>query len=143
MFTDGITRGNGQSQGGDQQNPDVEGASQALQKNGIVPYPFFWLDPVVPDPNRSEGGQLEGQQNFSQLVADTGGAALYDGMFAPGSLTPLLNKLYSTLSSEAVVTVAAPYPAGKLVSLDIKSSRDDIAIFGPDKVFIGNAASKK
>jgi hypothetical protein len=143
VFTDGITRSNSQPQGGDQLNPDVEGASQALQHNGVVPYPFFWLDPVVPDPNRSEGGQLEGQQNFSQLVADTGGTALYEGMFAPGSLTSLLNKLYSTLASEAVVTVAAPFPAGKDERLDIKSSRDDIAIFGPDKVFTGNATSKK
>ena len=40
------------SQGGDQLNPDVEGASQACKKPGIVPYPFFWLDPIVPDPNR-------------------------------------------------------------------------------------------
>jgi hypothetical protein len=143
VFTDGITRSNGQSQGGDQLNPDVEGASQALQKNGIVPYPFYWLDPIVPDPNRNEGGSLEGQQNFSQLTTNTGGAPLYDGMFAPGSLTPLLNKLYSILASEAVVTVTAPYPAGKFEIMDIKSSRDDIAIFGPDKVFIGNATSKK
>ena len=143
MFTDGIIRNNGQQQGGDQLNPDVEGASQALQKNGIVPYPFYWLDPIVPDPNRNEGGSLEGQQNFSQLTTNTGGAPLYDGMFAPGSLTPLLNKLYSILASEAVVTVTAPYPAGKFEIMDIKSSRDDIAIFGPDKVLIGNATSKK
>jgi hypothetical protein len=39
--------------------------------------------------------------------------------------------------------VTAPYPAGKFEIMDIKSSRDDIAIFGPDKVFIGNATSKK
>ena len=84
MFTDGIIRGNGQSQGGDQLNPDVDGASQSLQRAGIVPYPFFWMDPILPDPNRPEGGSLEGQQNFSQLVADTGGKALDSGMFAPG-----------------------------------------------------------
>ncbi len=143
VFTDGITRSNGQSQGGDQLNPDVEGASQALQQNGVIPFPFYWLDPIIPDPNRNEGGQLEGQQNFSQLVADTGGAALYDGMFAPGSLTPLLDRLYSTLASSAVVTVTAPYPVGKLQHLDIKSSRDDIAIFGPDKVLVGNSSGKK
>jgi hypothetical protein len=145
FFNDGIIRGNGQSYDAsrDNQNPNVEGTSQAMQRNGVIPFPFFWLDPVVPDPNRSEGGNLEGQQNFSQLVTDTGGAALYEGMFAPGTLTPLLNKLYATLASSAVVTVAAPYPAGKTERLDIKSSRDDIAIFGPDQVFIGNAASGK
>jgi len=143
MFTDGITRGNGQAQAGDQLNPDVEGASELLQRTGIVPYPFFWMDPIVADPNRNPGGQLEGQQNFSQLVANTGGAALYEGIFAPGSLTPLLNRLYSTLDSEAVLTVNAPGKPGKEVSLDIKSNRDDIKIFGPDQVTVGNVLPKK
>lgn len=142
MFTDGIIRGNGQSQGGDQLNPDVDGASQSLQRAGIVPYPFFWMDPILPDPNRPEGGSLEGQQNFSQLVADTGGKALDQGMFAPGSLSPLLDTLYSTLASEAVVTVAAPGSAGKFARLDIKSPREDISIFGPDSVTIGNVLKK-
>ena len=67
MFTDGVIRGNSTIMvvGQDQMNPDVDGASQSLQRAGIVPYPFFWMDPQIPDPNRSEGGQLEGQQNFS------------------------------------------------------------------------------
>jgi hypothetical protein len=143
FFNDGITRGNGQSQGGDQMNPDVAGASLAMQRNSVIPFPFYWLDPVIPDPNRNEGGSLEGQQNFSQLVTDTGGAALDDGMFAPGTLTPLLNKLYSILSSSAVVTVAAPYPAGQFKIVDIKTPRTDIAIFGPDSVVVGNVTGKK
>jgi hypothetical protein len=143
FFTDGIPRGNGQSQGGDQLNPDVAGASLAMQHNSVIPFPFYWLDPVIPDPNRNEGGSLEGQQNFSQLVTDTGGAALDDGMFAPGTLTPLLNKLYSILASSAVVTVAAPYSAGQFKILDIKTPRTDIAIFGPDSVVVGNVTGKK
>lgn len=143
LFTDGIIRNNNQSQGSDQLNPDVDGASQILQRYGIVPYPFFWMDPILPDPNRTEGGQLEGQQNFSQLVADTDGAALYEGMFAPGSFTPLLNKLYQTLASEAVVTVDAPGNPGKFTRLDIKTAREDIRIQGPDNVMIGNVLGKK
>lgn len=142
MFSDGIIRSNGQSQGGDQLNPDVDGASQLLQRASIVPYPFYWLDPIIPDPNRNEGGQLEGQQNFSQLVSDTGGAALFSGMYAPGTLTPLLNKLYATLASSAVVTVNAPYKPGKYERLDVKSTRDDIRIFGPDNVMVGNIPLK-
>jgi len=142
MFTDGVIRNNSSPQGGDQLNPDVDGASQSLQRAGIVPYPFFWMDPQIPDPNRSEGGQLEGQQNFSQLVADTGGARLVEGMFAPGSLSPLLNKLYSTLDSEAVVTVAAPGKQGNFTRLDVKSVRDDMKIFAPDSVTIGNVLKK-
>jgi hypothetical protein len=142
MFTDGVIRNNSSPQGGDQLNPDVDGASQSLQRAGIVPYPFFWMDPQMPDPNRSEGGQLEGQQNFSQLVADTGGARLVEGMFAPGSLSPLLNKLYSTLDSEAVVTVAAPGKQGSFTRIDVKSVRDDMKIFAPDSVTIGNLLKK-
>ena len=139
MFTDGVIRGNGQSQGGDQLNPDVDGASQSLQRGGIIPYPFFWLDyPSI----HSTGGQLEGQTNFSQLTADTGGEALYEGQFAPGSFDPLLNKLYSVLASEAVITVDAPGNPGKFTRLDMKSSREDIKIDGPDSVMIGNVMKK-
>jgi hypothetical protein len=142
IISDGITRSNGQSQSGDQNNPDVEGASQALQKEGIVPYGFFYMDPITPDPNRSEGGSLEGQTNYTQLAADTGGAALYEGMFAPSSFSPLLNKLYTILASESVITVAAPAAAGKEVRLDIKSTKEDIKIFGPNAVTVGNALKK-
>ena len=139
VFTDGIIRNNGQSQAGDQLNPDVDGASQSLQRGGIVPYPFFWLDyPSI----HSTGGQLEGQTNFSQLAAYTGGEPLYEGQFAPGTFDPLLNKLYSVLASEAVVTVDAPTGPGKFTRLDIKSSRDDIKIFGPDSITTGNIMKK-
>jgi hypothetical protein len=142
MFTDGITRGNGQTQAGDQGNPDVESASQALQRAGVVPYPFFYMDPITPDPNRNEGGQLEGQTNFSQLAADTGGAALYEGLFAPSAFSPLLNKLYSILDSEAVITVTANGKPGNFKILDMKSTRDDIKVLGPDSVTLGNIPAK-
>lgn len=142
MFTDGIIRGNGQSQGGDQLNPDVDGASRILQRGSIVPYPFFYLDYPVVDGNRSEGGQLEGQTNFSQLTADTGGEGLWEGQFSPGSFDPLLNKLYSVLQSEVVVTVTAPGKPGKQMALDVSSTRDDIKINGPDQVTIGNILGK-
>ncbi len=139
VFTDGIIRINSTPQGGDQLNPDVDAASNNLQRAGIVPYPFFYMDPIPPDPNRSEGGQLEGQQNFSQLDTDTGGAGLYEGMFAATSFSPLLNKLYGILESEVVVTVDAKGKLGNFTTLDIKSSRpEDIKILGPDKVTIGN-----
>lgn len=142
FFTDGIIRSNAQSQGSDQLNPDVDGASQSLQRTGIIPYPFFYMDVPAPDPNRNEGGQLEGQQNFSQLTADTGGEGLYEGQFSPGTFDPLLNKLYSTLQSEAVVTVDAPAAPGKFQRVDIKSAREDIKVFSPDGVTIGNILKK-
>jgi hypothetical protein len=142
MFTDGIIRGNGQSQGSDQLNPDVDGAEQSFQRAGILPFPFFYLDFPAVDPNRSEGGQLEGQQNFTQLATDTGGEALWDGQFSPGSFTPLLDKLYSVLEDSVVVTVAAPGGPGKYQRLDIKSTKDDIKILGPDNVTTGNVLKK-
>jgi hypothetical protein len=144
MFTDGIIRNNSAGQDSlDQTNPDVSAASNNLQRAGIIPYPFFFMDVVAPDPTRSEGGQLEGQQNFSQLDDGTGGGGLYEGMFAPGSFSPLLNRLYSILQSEAVVTVAAPGGPGKFQRVDLKTSRDDIRLVGPDNVTIGNVLGKK
>jgi hypothetical protein len=142
MFTDGIERNNNQPSNGDQMNPDVEGASQSLQRVGIVPYPFFYLDFPSVDPNRSEGGQLEGQSNFSQLAADTGGEPLYEGQFSPGSFDPLLNKLYSVLEGEVVVTVTAPGGPAKFQRIDIKSTKDDIKIVAPDSVMTGNTSKK-
>lgn len=150
MFSDGIIRSNSAGSatfatgGSDQMSPDIEVASQSLQRAGVVPYPFFYMDVVIPDPNRSEGGQLEGQQNYTQLTDATGGVPLFTGQYSPGSFSPLLNRLYSALDSEAVVTVNAPYPPNKFQRLDMKSARDDIRLVGPDSVMTGNVlASKK
>jgi len=142
MFTDGIIRNNAQPQGADQLNPDVDGASLILQKAGIVPYPFFYLDYPVVDSNRPEGGQLEAQTLYSQLTADTGGEGLWEGQFSPGSFDPLLNKFYSVLQSEVIVTVTAPAKPGKQMRLDVKSAKDDFKINGPDQVTVGNVIGK-
>jgi hypothetical protein len=144
MFTDGIIRNNSAGQDSlDQTNPDVSAASNNLQRASIVPYPFYYMDVVAPDPTRGEGGQLEGQQNFTQLDDGTGGAGLFEGMFAPGSFAPLLNRLYTVLQSEAVVTVNAPYPPNQFKRLDLKTGRDDISLAGPDNVTTGNVLGKK
>ena len=47
MFTDGINRYNS-FQGGDQDDPDVLSAAALLVRAGIMPFPFFYLDPVTP-----------------------------------------------------------------------------------------------
>jgi hypothetical protein len=149
FFTDGIIRNNssgstsfGLTGADDQVVPDVDAAAQAFQRAGIVPYPFFYMDAVPADPSRSEGGSLEGQQSFAELDAPTGGAGLFEGMFAPGSLRPLLDRLYSILESEVVVTVNAQGGPGKLQPLDLKSARDDIRLVGPDSVMTGNVLKK-
>jgi hypothetical protein len=143
MFSDGIIRGNTAGSNDAQSNPDVDAASQGLQRAGVLPYPFFYMDTVLPDPNRTEGGQLDGQQNYTQLTDATGGVPLYTGQYSPGSFSPLLNLLYSTLASQAVVTVTAAGGPGKYQRLDIKSSRDDIKLVGPDNVTTGNVLGKK
>jgi hypothetical protein len=68
---------------------------------------------------------------------------LYQGMYAPASFFPLLNKLYAALDAERVVTVNAPGAPGKEQRLDVKSSRDDVKIFAPDQVLSGNVLKGK
>lgn len=137
MFTDGIIRNNSIPQNREEFNPDATTASLRLQDASIQPFPFFWVDPIPASP-RGEGGALEGQDLFSQMVTNASGAALYQGLFAPGSFTPLLNRMYSILASESVVTVNAPQKPGKFEHLDIKVARSDIKAFAPDSVMTGN-----
>jgi len=140
LFTDGINRYNS-FQGGDQDDPDVVSASQALVRAGIMPFPFYYMDPVAPQ-GRNEGGQLEGQTNFDLLASTTLGQALYDGMYAPATFDPLLNRFYAVLNSMAVATVSVKGSGFK--AIDVKSSRDDLGVAAADGVTLGNVlASKK
>jgi hypothetical protein len=140
MFTDGIIRNNAMPQGGDQLNPDVDAANQSLMRAGIMPFPFFYMDPIPPQ-GRSEGGQLEGQTNFDQLTTGTQGQSLYDGQFAPATFDPLLERFYGVLKSMAVATVATK--GSGLKTVDVKSSREDIGVIGPDSVTLGNVLKSK
>ena len=139
MFGDGTIRSNALTNSGDQVDPNIISAGAKMEIAGIVSYPFFWQDPIIADPNRSSGSAVEAADNFSQMDALTGGTALVEGMFAPGSLEPLLNRLYSTLKSEAVLTVSDPDKPGKMSRIDLKSTRDDIKLFGADQIVSGNA----
>ncbi len=140
MITDGIIRNNAMPQGSDQLNPDVDAANQSLMRAGIMPFPFFYMDPVPPQ-GRSEGGQLEGQSNFDQLTAGTQGQSLYEGQFAPGTFDPLLERFYGVLNSMAVATISTKGSGFKTV--DVKSSREDIGVIGPDSVTLGNILKTK
>jgi hypothetical protein len=140
MITDGINRYNS-FQGGDQDDPDVLATASLLVRAGIMPFPFFYMDPVIPQ-GRSEGGPLEGQNNFDLLASTTQGQALYDGQYAPATFDPLLQRFFSVLNSMAVATVDVKGSGFK--TIDVKSSREDIGVNGPDGVTIGNVlASKK
>ncbi len=142
MFSDGTMRGNAMANSGDQVDPNILSAGEKMELAGIVSYPFFWQDPIIADPNRSSGSAVEAADNFSQMDALTGGTALVEGMFAPGSLAPLLNRLYSTLKSEAVLTLSDPDKPGKMSRIDLKSTRDDIKLFGADQIVSGNKLGK-
>jgi hypothetical protein len=139
MFTDGINRYNS-FQGGDQDDPDVISAAALLVRAGIMPFPFFYLDPVTPQ-NRTEGGQLDGQTNFDLLASTTQGQALYDGQYAPATFDPLLNRFYSVLNSMAVATVATHGSGFKRI--DVKSSREDLGVNAADGVTLGNVLATK
>jgi hypothetical protein len=140
MFTDGIDRYNS-FQGNDQDDPEVVATASLLVKAGIMPFPFFYMDPVVPQ-GRSEGGQLEGQADFDLLASTTQGQALYEGQYAPATFDPLLNKMFSVLNSMAVATVDIKGSGFK--QIDVKSSREDLGVKAPDGVTVGNVlASKK
>jgi hypothetical protein len=141
MISDGIIRSNATPQGSDALNPDVDSANQSLTRAGIMPFPFYYLDPVPLDPNRGEGGQLEGQQNMDQLATGAQGQALYDGQFAPGTFAPLLDRFFSILNSMAVATIDVKGSGFKTV--DVKSSRDDIGVQAPDSVTLGNVLKTK
>jgi hypothetical protein len=140
VFTDGINRYNS-FQGNDQDDPDVVSTAVILGRAGIMPFPFFYMDPVIPQ-GRSEGGQLEGQADFDLLASTTQGQALYDGQYAPATFDPLLNRFFSVLNSMAVATVDIKGSGFK--QIDVKSSREDLGVKAPDGVTVGNVlASKK
>jgi hypothetical protein len=134
MFTDGINRYNS-FQGIDQDDPDVLSTAALLVRAGIMPFPFYYMDPVTPQ-NRSEGGPLDGQTNFDLLASTTEGQALYEGQYAPATFDPLLNRFYSVLNSMAVATVTTKGSGYK--TIDVKSSREDIGVGAPDGVTLGN-----
>lgn len=139
MFTDGIDRYNN-FQGGDQLNPDVDSANQSLTRAGIMPFPFFYMDPVTPQ-GRSEGGQLEGQANFDQLATGSQGFAVYEGQYAPATFDPLLERFFSVLKSMTVATVTTKGSGYKIV--DVKTTREDIRAIAPDGVTLGNVLKSK
>ena len=141
MFSDGLISSNAQPQGGDQDNPDVTGLSNIMQTYGVLPYPFYYQDNPEPTGHPS-GGYLEGQEHYTQLAANTGGYALYEGQFSPGSFDSLLDRLYAELQSAVVVTVNSPDKPTKQVSFDATSKRAGYKIFGPDNVTIGNTLKK-
>ncbi|MDP9039051.1 MAG: hypothetical protein M3O02_07225 [Acidobacteriota bacterium] len=134
MITDGVNRYNS-FQGGDQDDPDVVSSAALLVRAGIMPFPFFYMDPVTPQ-GRSEGGQMEGQTNFDLLASSTQGAAIYQGMYSPATFDPLLQRLFSILNSMSVATLNTSGSGFKQV--DVKASREDIGINAPDGVTLGN-----
>ena len=139
VITDGIVRSNS-FQGGDQDDPNVLSAAAAMVRAGIMPFPFFYLDPVIPQ-GRNEGGQLEGQNNFDVLTSTTEGFSLYEGQYAPGTFDPLLQKFFAVLESMTVATVNVNGSGYK--QIDIKPASETLGVVAPDGVTIGNVLKSK
>jgi hypothetical protein len=136
-FTDGLIRSNSSPAGS-----DASDTALTLERESIVPYLFYWQDPIPAVPPPSGYLALSGQGGLSAVVTHASGAALYEGMSTPGSLAPLLKRLYLILDSESVVTVDASDKPGKFDVLGIKSSRADVKMFAPDEVVTGNVLIK-
>jgi hypothetical protein len=142
VFTDGTPRYNNSGGANLQVNPEVDMASQSLLRAGIQAFPVFYLSPEIPIGPEKRGG-VGGQNKLDQLAEATNGQALYNPQITTATFpfSPLLYRFYSILYSEAVVTVAAK--GSGLKSLDIKPSRDDLKVVGPQEVMIGNELPRK
>jgi hypothetical protein len=142
VFTDGIVRYNNSGYAS-QTNPTVDMAAQSLLRAGIAPFALY----SAGLPGTAMAGQIERKgctDCLDQLAASTNGQALYAQADSPtpdGSFSPLLYRFYAILYTEAVVTVTSK--GSGLKALDIKSTRDDIKVIGPESVMIGNLLPKK
>jgi hypothetical protein len=143
VFTDGIVRYNNSGYAS-QANPTVDIAAQSLLRAGIAPFAIY--------SSERSGAALPGQIQrkgctdcLDQLAATTNGQALYyaevNSQTPNTSFSPLLYRFYAILHTEAVVTVTAKGSGAK--TLDLKSSRDDIKVEGPESVMLGNLLPKK
>jgi hypothetical protein len=142
VFTDGTPRYNNSGGAGLQVNPEVDMASQSLLRAGIPAFSFFYINLEIPIGPEKRGG-VGGQDKLDQLAEATNGQALYYPGITPATpaFSPLLYRFYSILYSEAVVTVNAK--GSGLKPLDLKSSRDDLKVVGPQEVMIGNELPRK
>ena len=142
VFTDGIVRYNNSGYAS-QTNPTVDMTAQSLLRAGIAPFALYYSDrPGTPLP-----GQIARKgctDCLDQLAAATNGQALFAQADSPtpsASFSPLLYRFYAILYTEAVATVTSK--GSGIKPLDIKSTRDDIRIAGPESVTLGNILPKK
>jgi hypothetical protein len=143
VFTDGTVRFNNSGYAS-QANPTVDIAAQSLLRAGTAPFALY----SAGRPGTAMAGQIERKgctDCLDQLAATTNGQALYyteiNAQTPNTSFSPLLYRFYAILYTEAVVTVTSK--GSGLKPLDIKSTRDDIKVAGPESVMIGNILPKK
>jgi hypothetical protein len=142
VFTDGAVRYNNSGYAS-QTNPTVDIAAQSLLRAGIAPFAIY----SAGLPGTAMVGQMERKgctDCLDQLAATTNGQALYAQADSPtpdASFSPLLYRFYAILYTEAVVTVTSK--GSGLRPLDIKASREDIKVAGPESIMIGNVLPKK
>ena len=146
MFTDGVTRSNGQimagGANGEQMNPDVAGASQSLQRAGSRPLSLLLAGPHRPGPQPQRGRSARRTAELLAPRSETRAARPRRGPVRSRIALSSAQQAVHDIQGEAVVTVNAPGKPGSFTRLDIKSARDDIKIFAPDSMTVGNVLKK-
>ena len=143
VFTDGTVRYNNSGYAS-RHHATVDMTAQSLLRAGIAPFALYMADRSG-TPLAGLIGRKGCTDCLDQLAAPTNGQALYyaeiNTQTPDTSFSPLLYRFYAILYTEAVVTVTSK--GSGLKPLDIKSSRDDIKIAGPESVMIDNVIPKK
>ena len=142
MFTDGITRtnGNGQSKG-DQLNDGRDGASQISPACQHRPVPLLLAGLPSVDPNRSKAASSRANRT-SRSWQDTGGEALLGRPVRPGNIRSAAEQALFRVEGRWWLPLPLRATSGKFQRLDVKSTKDDIKILAPDSVMVGNVLPK-
>jgi hypothetical protein len=136
MITNGIDPYNGSTSPLNQNSPYVDTAIHDAQEHGLTVYAIPWN-------NRDFGGtglgSFSGQNYLSDVVGNTGGELLGQGMINPPSIRPMLDKFMRDLAQSYLVTFDAPANK-RLLDLKVNAKVHGTKVSAPKAVRAGNAA---
>lgn len=106
MISDGIDRARSAPRWrGLSMNPDVDGASSAAQRAGIMVHAIY--SPGTGRQRRNFWEATNGQMGIAKLAEETGGESFYLGLQNPVSFEPYLKELEQALSSQYLLSFSA------------------------------------
>jgi len=136
MITNGIDPYNGSVSPLNQNSPYVDTAIHDAQEHGLTVYAIPWN-------NRDFGGtgfgSFSGQNYLSDVVQNTGGELLGQGMINPPTIRPMLDKFLVDLGQSFLVNFDAPVNK-RLQDLKITAKARGTKISAPKAIRAGNAA---